>query len=165
VVVYLDKVKEGKAFPAELSTSHIDQKGCEFKPFLQVMRNGTELAAVNDDPVLHNIHTYEILGRAKKTVFNVSQAKPGTIKKKVTLKRGDALKVECDAHDFMHGFVFAAKNPYFAVVGDDGSFTIDNIPPGKYTIKAWHGTLKNQKSKVEVSAGGSTTVNFEFKEK
>ena len=165
VVVYLDKVKEGKAFPAELSNSRIDQKGCEFKPFLQVMRNGTELAAVNDDPVLHNIHTYEILGRAKKTVFNVSQAQPGTVKKKVTLKRGDALKVECDAHDFMHGFVFAAKNPYFAVVGDDGTFTIDNIPPGKYTIKAWHGTLKDQKGKVEVSAGGTATVNFEFKGK
>ncbi len=165
VVVYLDKVKEGKAFPAELSKARIDQKGCEFKPFLQVMRNGSELAAINDDPVLHNIHTYEILGRVKKTVFNVSQSKPGTVKKKVTLKRGNALKVECDAHDFMHGFVFAAKNPYFAVVGDDGSFTIDNIPPGKYTIKAWHGTLKDQKNKVEISAGGTATVNFEFKGK
>ncbi len=165
VVVYLDKVKEGKAFPAELTSSAIDQKGCEFKPFLQVMRNGSELAAINDDPVLHNIHTYEILGRAKKTVFNISQAKPGTVKKKVKLKRGDVLKVECDAHDFMHSFVFAAKNPYFAIVDDSGSFTIGNVPPGKYTIKAWHGTLKGQKDKVEVSAGGSATVDFEFKGK
>ncbi len=164
VVVYLDKVKEGKAFPAELSSAHIDQKECKFQPFLQIMRNDTELAAVNEDPVLHNIHAYEIMGRAKKTVFNVSQ-KQGTIKKKVALKRGNALKIECDAHDFMHSFVFTAKNPYFAVVDDSGNFTIDNIPPGKYTIKAWHGTLKEQKSKVEVSAGGATTVNFEFKGK
>ncbi len=165
VVVYLDKIKEGKPFPAELSSAKIDQKGCEFKPFLQIMRNNTELAAINDDPILHNIHTYEILGRAKKTVFNVSQAKPGTVKKKVALKRGTALKVECDAHDFMHGFVFVAKNPYFAVVGDDGSFTIDNIPPGKYTIKAWHGKLREKKGKVDISAGGTTTINFEFKGK
>ena len=165
VVVYLDKVKEGKPFPAELGDNTIDQKGCEFRPFLQVMRNGGELAAINDDPVLHNIHTYEILGRAKKTVFNVSQAKTGTIKKKVNLKRGSAMKVECDAHDFMHSFVFVAKNPYFAVVGDDGSFTIDGIPPGKYTIKAWHGTLKDQKAKVDITGGATATVNFEFKGK
>ncbi len=165
VVVYLDKVKEGKPFPAELSDVRIDQKGCEFKPFLQIMRNGANLAAINDDPVLHNIHTYEILGRAKKTVFNISQSKRGTVTKKVSLKRGTAMKVECDAHDFMHSFVFAVKNPYFAVVGDDGSYTIENIPPGKYTIKAWHGTLKDQKDKVEISAGGTATVNFEFKGK
>ncbi len=162
VVVYLDKVKEGKPFPAELSAT-IDQKGCEFRPFLQVMRNGDELAAINDDPVLHNIHTYEILGRAKKTVFNISQAKRGTIRKKIRLKRGAAMKVECDAHDFMHSFVFVAKNPYFAVVGEDGSFTIDDIPPGKYTIKAWHGTLREQKARVEITGGAVATVNFEFK--
>ena len=81
------------------------------------------------------------------------------------LKRGTAMKVECDAHDFMHGFVFVAKNPYYAVVGEDGSYTIDNVPPGKYTIKAFHGTLKDQKSKVQVKAGKSMEVNFEFKGK
>ncbi len=163
VVVYLDKVKEGKPFPAGLSNARIVQKGCEFRPFLQIMRDGAELAAVNDDPVKHNIHTYELLGRARKTVFNVNQARPGTVKKKVALKRGTALKVECDAHDFMHGFVFVAKNPYFAVVGDDGSFTIDDVPPGKYTIKAWHGKLRELKETVEVPAGGTVTVHFEFK--
>jgi hypothetical protein len=162
-VVYLDKVKEGKAFPAELTKATLDQKGCEFKPFLQVMQNGTNIAAVNSDPVLHNIHTYEILGRAKKTVFNVSQPKPNTVTKMVKLKRGSAMKVECDAHDFMHGFVFVARNPYAAIVQDDGSFTIDNVPPGKYTVKGWHGTLKGPKDKVEVVAGGSATVDLEFK--
>ncbi len=164
VVVYLDKVKEGKPFPPELGGT-IDQKGCEFRPFLQVMRNGGELAAVNDDPVLHNIHTYELLGRARKTVFNVSQAKTGTIKKKVNLKRGSAMKVECDAHDFMHGFVFVAKSPYFAVVDEDGGYAIDGIPPGRYTIKAWHGTLREQKAEVEITGGKTATVNFEFKGK
>ena len=163
-VVYLDKVKEGKAFPAELSETTLDQKNCEFKPFLQVMQNGTDLAAVNSDPVLHNIRTYEIMGRAKKTVFNVSQPKPNTVTKKVKLKRGDVMKIECDAHDFMHGFVFVAKNPYAAIVQDDGSFTIDNVPPGKYTVKGWHGTItKGPKAKVEVTAGGTATADLEFK--
>ncbi len=73
------------------------------------------------------------------------------------------MKIECDAHDFMHGYVFVANNPYFAVVKEDGSFSIDNVPPGKYTIKAWHGMLKNQKGTIEVSAGGSATIDFTFK--
>ncbi|MEA3278258.1 MAG: carboxypeptidase regulatory-like domain-containing protein [Pseudomonadota bacterium] len=164
VVVYLDKVKEGKPFPAELSKTEINQENCEFKPFLQVMKNGTDLDAINSDPVLHNIHTYEIMGRAKKTVFNVSQPKPGTVTKAVKLKRGDAMKVECDAHDFMHGFVFVAKSPYSVQVADDGSYTIDNVPAGKYKIVAWHGTLKEQKGEVEVTADGTATADFAFKE-
>ncbi len=162
-VVYLDKVKAGKSFSAELVEAKLDQKGCEFTPFLQVMKNDTKIAAINQDPVLHNIHTYEIIGRTKKTVFNVSQPDPNTVTKKVKLKRGTAMKVECDAHDFMHGFVFVAKNPYFAKVAEDGTYTIDNIPPGTYNIKAWHGTLKDQKAKVEIIKDGAASVDFTFK--
>jgi len=164
VVVYLDKVEEGKAFPAVMNKTVIDQKGCAFRPFLQVMKSGNEIAAVSSDPVTHNIHTYEILGPdSRRTLFNVSQPEPGTVVKEVSLKRGNAIKVECDAHEFMHGFVFVASNPYFAVVNKDGSFTIDNVPPGEYTIKAWHGTLGDQQAKVTVAAGGKATVSFKFK--
>jgi plastocyanin len=162
-VVYLDKVKEGKAFEPEQLDAKVDQKGCEFKPFLQAMKNGTQIAAVNEDPILHNIHTYEIMGRTKKTVFNVSQPDPGTVMKTVKLKRGTAMKVECDAHDFMHGFVFVAKNPYFAIVDDKGNYSIENVPPGKYTTKVWHGTLKGAKEKVEVSEGKVAKVDFDVK--
>jgi len=163
VVVYLDKVKEGKAFPPEVGDGLAVQEACYFKPFLGVMRSGSKLVSVNKDPVLHNIHTYELLGRVKKTVFNVSQPDQNTISKTVKLKKGAAIKIECDAHDFMHAFSFVAKNPYFAVVKEDGSFTIDNVPPGEYVIKAWHGFLKDQKAKVKVEAGGSATVDFAFK--
>ena len=165
VVVYLEKVKSGKPFPADVGEGEAIQQGCEFKPFLGVMKNDSKFAAVNKDPVLHNIHTYELIGRTKKTVFNVSQPDQNTVNKKVKLKRGAAMKVECDAHDFMHAFVFVAKNPYFAVVKDDGSFEIKDVPAGKYTIKAWHGFLKDQKGKVEVAAGGAATIDFAFKGK
>lgn len=165
VVVYLDKVKEGKAFDASKETGGVDQKGCAFDPFIQIMHNGNEFTAKNSDSVSHNIHTYEILGRAKKTVFNISQPDQGTITKKVKLKRGVAMKIECDQHDFMHGFAFVAKNPYYAVVAEDGSYSIDNVPAGKYKIKAWHGTLGEQKGKVDLSAGGTASADFTFKGK
>jgi len=164
VVVYLEKVKSGKKFdPIDIK---IDQKGCEFVPFMSVMTNGATFEAKNSDPVLHNIHTYEIMGRAKKTVMNVSQPKQNSVtKKKVKLKRGAGMKIECDAHDFMHGFVFVAKNPYYAVVAEDGTYTINDIPAGKYKVKAWHGTLGEQKGKADVKAGAAATVDFTFKGK
>lgn len=166
VVVYLDKVKSGKAFNEEEAKGSVDQKGCEFHPFLQVMHNKQEFSALNSDPVSHNIHTYELIGKSKKTAINISQPDQGSIyKKEINLKRGNAMKIECDQHDFMHGFVFVAKNPYYAIVGDDGTFTIDNIPPGKYTLKAWHGTLGTKKAKVEIAGGDALTSDFEFKAK
>ncbi|MGI9382355.1 MAG: hypothetical protein ACR2PO_04315 [Methyloligellaceae bacterium] len=162
-VVFLDKVKEGKAFPSGLKKITIDQKKCTFEPYLSVMMNEGQLEAVNSDPVLHNIHTYELIGRARRTVMNVSQPEKGNIvTKKVKLRKGAGMKVECDAHDFMHAFVFVARNPYYAVVNDKGEFEIKDVPPGEYTIKVWHGVLGEKKGKVKVSAGGKASVDFSY---
>jgi hypothetical protein len=165
VIVYLAKVKKGKAFDPKDENATIDQKGCKFIPFIQTMHNNGNAAIINDDPVLHNIHSYEIIGKAKKTVLNISQPNKGTINKKIKLKRGVGMKLECDAHDFMHGFVFVAKNPYYTQVAEDGTYTIDNIPAGKYKVMAFHGTLGTKKGKAKVAAGSNQTVNFTFKKK
>ncbi len=165
-VVYLKKVKSGKAFSADLDKPEVNQKKCNFAPFLSIMKNKDKLTVRNSDPVLHNIHTYEIIGKAKKTVFNVSQPPElTTITKNVKLRRGTSMKLECDAHDFMHGYVFVAKNPYYAVVKDDGSFVIDKVPPGDYNIVAWHGFLGEKKGKVTVSSGGTASMDFKFEGK
>lgn len=167
-VVYLTKVKEGKAWGEAPKDAVIDQKGCEFTPFLTVMQNGGKLTALNSDPVLHNIHTYELLTGTmkgpKKTVSNVSQPDQNSkITKTVKLKKGSAMKVECDAHDFMHGFVFVAKNPYYAMVDENGNYTIDNVPPGKYKVRAFNGFLKPGKGKATVKGGDSVTVDIVMK--
>lgn len=165
-VVYLKKVTSGKDFSANIEKPSINQEKCGFLPFLSIMRNKDTLQVRNSDPVLHNIHTYEIIGKAKKTVFNISQPPElKTINKTIKLKRGTSMKLECDAHDFMHGFVFVAKNPYFAVVKEDGSYVIDNVPPGKYKIIAWHGLLGEKKARVTVDAGGKARVDFSFSRK
>jgi len=154
----------GKDVPPIEAT--VTQKSCTFEPFIQVMTNNSDFVAKNSDPILHNIHTYEMMGRARKTITNFSQPKQDSvIKKKVTLKRGSALKLECDAHFFMHGFIFVAKNPYYSIVDSNGKFSITDIPAGKYKIKAWHGTLGEKKANVEVMAGGSHKVDFTFNSK
>jgi hypothetical protein len=169
VVVYLYNVRKGKAWPKDEKNATIDQKGCEFLPFFSVMANKGKLTSVNSDPVAHNIHTYAIMGRAKKTKTNVSQPTQGSkVTKTIKInRRSHGLKVECDQHDFMHSFVFVAKNPYYAVVADDGTYTIKDIPPGKYKVKAWHGYLKDPRQKsVTVKTGKTKKVkSFEYKNK
>ncbi|HHH89622.1 MAG TPA: hypothetical protein ENK45_03545 [Aliiroseovarius sp.] len=163
-VVFLVKVKEGKPFDEATATLTLNQEGCEFQPFLSVIRNKGEMTALNSDPVLHNIHVYELIGKARRTLLNVSQPNQGDeVTKEIKVRKGDGLKIECDAHDFMHGFVFVAKNPYYAVVGEDGTFTIDNIPAGTYKIAVWQGQLGTKDmGEVEVSAGGETTIDLTY---
>ncbi|MBT3347775.1 MAG: hypothetical protein HOM84_00165 [Thiotrichales bacterium] len=167
-IVYLTKVKSGKAWGETPADITLDQKGCEFTPFLSIMQNGGKLTAINSDPVLHNLHTYELFTGSikgpKKTVANVSQPDQGSkVTKTVKLKKGFAMKVECDAHDFMHGFVFVAKSPYYAVVDADGKYTIDNIPAGKYKVKAFNGFLKPGKGKATIKGGDTVTVDIQMK--
>jgi len=163
-VVYLYKVKQGKPFPKELKAVTLNQKECTFAPLFAVMANGGKITAVNQDPTLHNIHTYEIIGKARRTVFNVSQPKAGDkFTKKVKMRRGVGMKIECDAHDFMHGYMFIAPSPYYAVINDKGEFKIDNIPPGEYKVRLWHGFLGEKKAgKIKVTAGGNTRINLSF---
>ena len=165
-VVYLHKVDKGKAWANPQGEEYLlNQKGCRFIPYLQIIPRDETLIVHNSDPVLHNIHVRELIRRARRTMFNFGQPKQGQrVPKKIHTIRSSRIKVECEAHDFMHAWMFAAKNPYYAVSTADGSFTIDQVPPGEYTIHAWHPILGTKKSKVGVSPNGKSDVNFEFSE-
>ena len=163
VVVYLDHVPAGKLFRAAAKKITINQRGCTFEPFLSVLMNSGELEAFNSDPLFHNIHVYELRGRSRNTIANVSQPRKGDIMTmSVHLEEGRALKIECAAHDFMHAYVFVASNPYYAEVATDGSFEITNVPPGQYTIRAWHPYLGEREQSIEVLPGAGVSVNFEY---
>ncbi len=163
-VVFLVKVTEGKPFDPASATLRLNQEGCEFTPYLGVIQNRGELIALNSDPTLHNIHAYELIGKARRTILNVSQPNQGdVVNKQIKARKGDGLKIECDAHDFMHSFVFVARNPYYAVVAEDGSFVIDDIPAGTYRIAVWHGQLGTREmGEVEVSANGQTRLDLTY---
>jgi len=163
-VVFIDKIKGDKSWTKDAVAAKSNQKGCAFLPFMAVVKNGTEIEVLNSDPVLHNIHTYEIIGRAKRTMFNVSQPDKGFVfKEKVKARRGHWMKLECDAHNFMHGWRFLARTPYYAVTGDDGTFTITDIPAGTYKLTAWHPVLGKKTITITV-ADGAATANFSFSE-
>lgn len=160
-VVYLVQVDKGKAW-GDLAQPLLDQKGCRFMPDALVVQKGVDLIIRNSDPVLHNIHTYEIIGAVRRTIFNVGQPDKGDMKQTVRMRRANVVKIECDAHDFMHAWAFTADNPYAAVTAADGSFAIDNVPPGKYEVKVWHPILGEKSANVDVAAGGSANTSFQF---
>lgn len=114
--------------------------------------------------LLHNIHTYEIIGKARRTLFNLGQPDQGSrLTKPIKLRRGEWVKVECDAHDFMHAWMFGAASPYAAITGPDGSFTIGDIPPGKYKMRVLHPVLGAQEGEVTIAAKGRVEVTLELK--
>lgn len=163
-VVFLSDIEEGKAMPEDLMKLTIDQVKCEFSPALGVMSNKGELIAINSDHTLHNIHAYELIGKARKTVLNVSQPNQGDVlNKDIKLRRGNGMKIECDAHDFMHSFVYVAKTPYFSVVDENGAFSITDIPAGEYKVMMWHGFLGEKKvGTVTVDAGGEAKMELSY---
>lgn len=163
VVVVLEGIPQGKPWANPAGGYLLDQKRCTFIPYLQVIPKRAKLTVVNSDPHLHNIHTYELIGRAKRTLFNLAQPTQGhKVTKTIKPRRGKEIRIQCDAHDWMLGWMYVVDNPYYAVVGKDGRFSIQGIPAGTYKVKVWHPFLGTKQKKITVSAKGKAEVNFEF---
>lgn len=166
--VFIDGIAEGKAWSAPEGGKYlIEQKGCRFRPWAQVVRPGNITIRNSDSGVLHNINAREMIGvesgsTVKKVIFNFGQPDPGDIEKELKPRRSHFIGINCEAHNFMFGFMLAPEHPYAEVVGEDGSFTIKDVPPGTYTVKAWHPRFGLKEGKATISAKGTAEVNFEF---
>lgn len=137
----------------------LDQKGCMFRPHVLVAPPG-KITVLNSDKILHNFHSY-----SKKNP-PLNRAQPGFRKKmKVEFKKGELVKITCDAHPWMTGWIVVTDHPYVGVTDEKGSFKIENVPPGTYTLEVWQETLGTSKKKVTVKAGETVKVAFELKKK
>ena len=135
----------------------VDQHGCKFVPHVTAMTPG-ELELKNSDDILHNIHTYSTANPS------INKAQPKF--KKVMMEKfekPEIIKLTCDVHSWMLGWVAVMPNPFFGVTDANGAAKIENVPPGKYTVEAWHETLGKQTKEVEVKAGQTVKVAIEMK--
>ena len=156
-VVYLKGIGAGKPWPEMLTRVPVlDQEGCKFHPHVQVARQGS-LDIINSDPVLHNTHGYY----GKRTAFNVALPEKDQKVTKV-LKQPGTVKVDCDAHGWMLGWVHVVDNPYFFQTGEDGTFSITDVPPGDYTLMAWQEWLGEIEIPVTVRAGETTELDIDL---
>jgi len=177
VVVYFEGVKSGKPF--KFDGSDIKAEGCRFHVQGPSMLSGVvvkkkeirieNMDADPNDPkavtgVLHNPHSYEIAGATRTTIFNLPLPEKGqVIKKPVILRKKESqFLVECDQHNYMQTYFVPVENPYYAIVGEDGTFSIGDIPPGTYEVYAWHPVLGKQEANVTITAKGQTKADFAF---
>jgi plastocyanin len=135
----------------------LDQHGCKFVPHVVAMTPG-ELDIKNSDDILHNIHTYSTANPS------INKAQP-KFKKVMTEKfeKPEIIKVTCDVHSWMLGWIAVMPHPFFGVTDANGVTKIDNVPPGKHTVEVWHETLGKQTKEVEVKAGQTAKVAIEMK--
>lgn len=156
--VYVSKGLEGKHFAMPDAPVTIDQKGCWFRPRVLGVQVGRELSVVNSDPVTHNIHPMPKDNRE----WNHSQGPgdPPMHRKFTHVEIG--IPVKCNIHGWMHADINVVDSPYYTVTKDDGSFTLPNLPPGTYTVTAWHENLGTQEATVTVPASGKVEQNLLF---
>lgn len=158
VFVYVKTGLEGKTFPTPTEKKVLDQQGCLYHPRIQGLQVGQPLTIKNSDPTLHNIHAMPTANAE----FNQGQPFQNMEFDKTFDKPEVMVHFKCDVHPWMTSYVGVLPHPYYAVTGDDGSFTIDKLPPGNYTIEAWHENLGTQTQQVTVDANGTATVNIAF---
>ena len=156
-VVYLVDVAAGKAWAPVEKPPALDNVKCRFEPLVQAMPAGA-LEIVNSDPVLHNTHGYY----GTRTVFNLALPNQGQ-RIPAELNRPGVVRVDCDAHGWMEGWVYVVDNPYYAVTGADGKFTMTDVPPGDYTLVAIHPFTGPLEQPVTVAEGQPASLTIELK--
>lgn len=157
VVVMLEGIRQGKPWP-DLRPTLVNQDG-RFIPHVQATRKGERLAIVNRDPVLHNTHGFQ----GGRTIFNV--ALPQFLRGRAVsqpLREAGIVEVMCDVHDWMNGWIVVLEHPYVAITDAEGAYVIAGIPPGSYTVTAWHEQLGRRQARVEIPVGGRAQLDFVF---
>lgn len=180
VVVLLEDVQAGKPF--SLSVPRVEARDCRFLPFTTVVRSGHGVEVVNMDPVMHDIQAYETsILTGTRVLFNsplpfnhrhrrgdlhaMHNHKPGEslVRQFQLSKKRRTFVMQCGFHAYMESWAIAVDNPYYVLTDEHGRFSIDDIPPGTYALRAWHPSIKPVvMQQVTIEPGGALTVDFQL---
>lgn len=150
-------------FPTPSDAVMLDQNGCHYRPHVVGAQTNQKIRITNSDPTTHNVHPTP----KNNPEWNQSQSQGAAPIEKAFARAEVLIPVKCNQHPWMKAYVAVLKHPYFAVSGENGAFTLKNVPPGTYTVAAWkeggaNGTEKTMQ--VTVAAKGSATADFSFGE-
>ena len=158
VIVFVSEGLGDRTFEAPSRPVVVEQKGCMYQPHVLAVQANQKLELVNDDATSHNIHAVPANNRE----WNKAEP-PGSKMEEAFAREEIAIPVKCNVHPWMRGYIAVFKHPYFAVTGKDGGFDLSNLPPGTYTIKAWHEKLGTSTQTVTIGANETKEINFVFK--
>ena len=145
-------------FPVPNEPVVLDQQRCRYLPRVVGVRVGQTLRLRNGDPLLHNVRSDGEVNQP----FNQGQPVQGMTFDHTFTTREVMVPIACDVHRWMRAYVGALEHPYFAVTDEAGAFTLTNLPPGTYTLAAWHERLGTSDQQITVSAKESKDVEFTF---
>jgi plastocyanin len=156
VVVYISAGAPDEHFTGPVV--QLDQRGCRYAPHVLTVQAGQEIWVKNDDTVTHSIHPLAHVNAE----WNRSQP-PGTPPVVIRYDQPEFIKVKCELHPWMRGVVAVFKNSHHAITDSTGTFTLADLPPGKYTVTAWHELYGSQSKELVVSPGEKKSLDFVFK--
>ena len=162
VVVYVSKGLARYRFEKNTTPAKFDQVRCVYVPHVQPVQVGQPLHVRSSDDTSHNVHWKS----EKNGDMNISQTSAGMVDVtsfKVKRQEIGTARFECEIHGWMTSYVPIFKHPFFAMTGDDGSYSLPKrLPAGKYTLSTWHEKLGTKSVVIEVKDGESKTVDFSY---
>lgn len=159
VLVYVSEGLDNPTFDVPEQPAVLEQKGCLYSPHVIALMAGQKFIVENSDPTTHNIHPLPKNNRE----WNKAQVQ-GVPPIEATFGREEiAIPVKCNIHPWMKGYIAVFKHPYFALTGKDGAFVLKDLPPGTYTITAWHEKLGALTQRVTVGSNEEKELQFIFK--
>ncbi len=158
-VVYIEKVGDNK-YDAPAEHGIVDQQNLVFIPHVIAVQKGTTVDFPNNDQVRHNVFSPpDCCNQFNLGTYDVGASKP------VTFTKSCEVPLLCNVHAEMSAFVVVLDNPYFAVTAKDGSYKIDNVPPGTYKLKTWHEKLRSEEQDVKVEGGKTVEADYVLKKR
>ena len=157
-VAWLDSPPRGAKTPNPSAPVQIDQKQCVYVPHVAVVPVGGTLEFLNSDRMLHNIHSVS----KENPAFNRTQPWGRPIP--VVFEKPEIIRIQCDMHPWMTAWVVVADHSFYAVTNGQGEFVLNNVAPGRYTLRIWHETLGTLSKEVTVG-DGAAAVTVEMKKK
>jgi hypothetical protein len=145
-------------FDTPTTAVNLDQNGCHYKPHVLGAQTNQKINITNSDPTQHNIHPTP----KNNPEWNQSQGSGAPPIEKSFAKSEVLIPVKCNQHPWMKAYIGVLKHPFFAVSKEDGTFSIAGVPPGKYTVVAWHEKFGEKSMEVNVPSGGSATADYSF---
>lgn len=158
VFVYIKRGIDGKYTPPSEPVV-LDQRSCIYVPHVFGILCGQTLSIRNGDPTAHNVHALA----KKNEAFNIAQANQGAQATKVFNRSEVMLKIKCDVHNWMEAYAGVLTHPFFAVTAEDGAFRIPRLPPGKYTVEAWHELFGTMSQEVDLTTAAGAKLEFVYK--